>query len=403
MKIKPSVCVLSPDRVEADIDLTLKVKLQPHAPDFMTIPSAYAYVPFINAHDHLIGNWFPRSGDNRPYVNSHIWVEDMKQSFSYLERNRFWINDGSFVLTDPRANLLAQLGAYKNLFSGCAIVQDHAPVQCDAYYDNFPITVVKNYRQVHSITMGNWWGGTTAREEMNLTHGKMPFIVHLGEGTDDVTKQEFTCLKEAGLLKPNTLIIHGISLSREELSELAVAGGSICWCPTSNFYLIGKTLDIHSCLDLGVNVVLGTDSTQSGGVNLLDEITNVHAKFPEISLTEVYKMFTVNAAKALYLPASDAILNPARTSELLLMDALENDPFTNLVEVNSEHIKLLLHKGIPLYGDTEWLEYLDTDTADYITFRVGKREKFVIGDPLELNDQIDLALGYHKDFPYLPF
>jgi 5-methylthioadenosine/S-adenosylhomocysteine deaminase len=192
-------------------------------------------------------------------------------------------------------------------------------------------------------------------------------------------------------------------MTRAELAELAQVGGSVCWCPTSNFYLIGKSLDIHACLDLGVNVVLGTDSTQSGGVNLLDEITNAHAKFPELPLQEIYRMFTVNAAKALYLPAEVALLNPEKTTDVLLLDELESDPFTNLLEVNSEHIKLLLHKGIPLYGDAEWLDFLVTDAADYITFRVGKREKFVIGDPLELNDQIDLELGYHKDFPYLPF
>lgn len=403
MKIKPAVSVLSPDCIKTDIDLTLQVKLQPHAPDLLAVPHSIAYAPFINSHDHLIGNWFPRSGDHRPYPNSHIWVEDMKQSFAYQERNMFWVNDGSFLLTEPKANLLAQLGAYKNLFSGCSIVQDHAPVQTAAYYEHFPLTVVKDFRQVHSITMGNWWGGFPAAEEMHLCKGKMPFIIHLAEGTDAITCAEFASLKVQGLLQPNVLLIHGIALTRTELAELAHIGGSVCWCPTSNFYLIGKTLDIYSCLELGVNVVLGTDSTQSGGINLLDEITTVHTKFPDLPLQEVYRMFTVNAAKALYLPPESALLNPAQTADLLLTDELESDPFTNLVEINSEHIKLLLHKGIPLYGDAEWLDYFVADTADYVTFRVGKREKFVIGDPLELNDQIDLALGYHKDFPYLPF
>jgi 5-methylthioadenosine/S-adenosylhomocysteine deaminase len=262
---------------------------------------------------------------------------------------------------------------------------------------------VKHFRQCHSITLDNWWGGGSCEEELCLSNGNMPFIIHLSEGTDEITRKEYSILKQRHLLQPNLLIIHGIALTKTELKEIAKAGASICWCPTSNLYLIGKTLDIKSCLELGVNVVLGTDSTQTGGINILDEITNAHLKFPEIPMQTLYRMVTVNAAKALYLPPETAILNPAHTSNLLLMDALEHDPLENLLEVNSEHIQLLLHKGIPIYGDAEWLEYFQSLQADYTEFRVGKREKFVIGDPLELNDQIDAALGYHKDFPYLPF
>jgi hypothetical protein len=403
MKIKPSVSVISYDRIEPNLELNLKLNLDCLAPDSVEIPKAHAYRPFINTHDHLIGNWFPRSGEHRPYANSHIWVEDMKRSFAYQERNHYWINDGSFILTEPHANLLAQLGCYKNIFSGCAIVQDHAPVQKDAYYESFPIRVLKEYRQCHSITLDNWWGGGTAEEEMALTQGIMPFIIHLSEGTDDVTSMEFSILKKHQLLKPNLLIIHGIALTKPELKEIAKIGASICWCPTSNFYLIGKTMDIQTALALDVNVALGTDSTQTGGVNILDEIANAHQKFPDIPVNILYKMVTTNAAKALFLPPETALLDYENCQDLLLLDALEADPFDNLLEVNSEHIQLLMHNGIPIYGDAQWLEFCPALPAGYTEFRVGKKDKFVIGDPMDLNDQIDTVLGYHKDFPYLPF
>ena len=45
-------------------------------------------IPIINSHDHLIGNWYPRSGTNAPYINSHIWVEDNKTWFQ-LSHNLF--------------------------------------------------------------------------------------------------------------------------------------------------------------------------------------------------------------------------------------------------------------------------------------------------------------------------
>ncbi|MDZ4121852.1 MAG: chlorohydrolase, partial [Candidatus Cloacimonadaceae bacterium] len=67
------------------------------------------------------------------------------------------------------------------------------------------------------------------------------------------------------------------------------------------------------------------------------------------------------------------------------------------------NIDLLVSDSIPRFGNTEWLEILDLNMDLYTIFRTGKKEKFVLGDPRELNDQIDAKLGYHKDFPYLPF
>lgn len=403
MIIRPLISVISPEQILPDVELQLQMQGDPLTSELIEIPPAYAYAPMINSHDHLVGNWFPRSGDNRPYPSSHLWVEDMKQSFAIQERNNFWQNSGDGNYTEARALLLAQLGAYKNLFSGCGFVQDHSPRQPDSYYDSFPITVIRDYQQCHSVILKNWWGGGTAEEEMALTQGKMPFIIHLAEGADDVAKKEFSLLKKSNLLKPNLLLVHGIALTKQELTEIAKSGASVCWCPTSNFYLIGKTLDIATCLELGINVALGTDSTQTGSINLLDEIANAHLKFPQIPLQKLYEMVTVNAAKALFIPAEKAVLNPNQITDLLLIDALDNDPFANLLEVNSEHIQLLLHNGLPVYGDAGWLDLFSSPPADYTQFRVGKREKFVLGDPLELNDQIDEALGYHKDFPYLPF
>jgi hypothetical protein len=242
MKIEPSLSVINPDEVREG--QALNISIPDTQEQIIEIPRSVAYIPLINAHDHLVGNWVPRAGEHRPYHNSHIWVEDMRDSFSFHERNKFWLNDGSFDLLDPAALTVARLGAYKNLFSGCGTVHDHAPLQKDEYYEAMPIIVPRLFRQCHSITMGNWWGGETPQQEMELSKGIMPFVIHLGEGTDDITKAEFALLKEQGLLRNNTLLIHGIAFTPEEIAKMARVGASVCWCPTSNYYLIGKTLDI---------------------------------------------------------------------------------------------------------------------------------------------------------------
>ncbi|MDP2172503.1 MAG: amidohydrolase family protein [Candidatus Cloacimonadaceae bacterium] len=403
MIIKPAISVISSDRVEHRIDLHLQLATRSGSDRELALEETVAYTPLINSHDHLIGNWVPRAGENRPYPNSHIWVEDMKDSVSYHERNLFWINDGSFKLQEPAAYKLALLGSYKNLFSGCGIVQDHAPVQGKEYYRGFPIKVDDNYRQCHSLTLGNWWGGEDAIKEMKLTQGRMPFIIHLGEGVDEITHGEFAKLMQLDLLKPNTLMIHGIAFSGEEIKKIACVGASICWCPTSNYYLIGKTMDIESAFRHNANVCIGTDSTMSGGVNLIAEFHKIREHFPSIKGNLLFKMVTENAVKALMLPREYACLNPKHTRNLLLVDANDNDPFENLLTIEATSIRYLMLDGIPIFGDADWLELLAVSDADYSFFKVGNRDKFVLGDPIKINNYIDAVLGYHKDFPYLPF
>ncbi|MCB5265116.1 MAG: amidohydrolase family protein [Candidatus Cloacimonetes bacterium] len=401
MKIIASLSVIDPDEVRKGQELNIGL---PDAEEqSIDIPRSVAYIPLINSHDHLVGNWVPRAGDQRPYANSHIWVEDMKNSFSFQERSKFWLNDGSFDLLDPAALTVARLGAYKNLFSGCGTVHDHAPLQKDEYYDAMPIIVPRLYRQGHSITMGNWWGGDTPEQEMEQSNGTMPFVIHLGEGTDEITKGEFARLKEHGMLKDNTLLIHGIAFTPPEIAEIAKVGASLCWCPSSNYYLLGKTLDIAAVLEHKANVVIGTDSTMSGGVNLIAEFATIREHYPQIPASELYRMVTQNAVKALRLHKRYGALDPENTQNLLLIDQIEKDPFENLMELEMKGIQLLLVDGLPRYGDSWLLDLFPDADAEYTIFRTGNREKFVIGDPLEINDQIDAALGYHKDFPFLPF
>lgn len=401
MKILADLSVISWNDVREGVVLNL-TEDEPTS-ELLKIPGSVAYSPLINSHDHLVGNWVPRAGDKRPYPNSHIWVEDMKDSFSFHERSQFWINDGSFQHLGPEALAIARLGAYKNLFSGCSIVHDHGPIQDAAYYDCMPIIVPRRYRQCHSITLGNWWGGESAATELELSRGEMPFIIHLGEGTDDITRGEFAKLEEQKLLQKNTMMIHGIAFTDHEIKRIAEVGATVCWCPTSNLYLIGETFNIEAALKHGTNVVIGTDSTMSGAVNLIAEIELIREHFPHLELKLLYKMVTENAVKALYLDPKYGRLNPAKTSNLLLTDLLDKDPFQNLMTMDMSSIKLLMVDGIPRYGDSEYLDMLPDNDVEYTLFRAGNREKFVIGDPLEINEQIDAALGYHKDFPFLPF
>ena len=402
MLIKVNKCAFDSSNTSTDQELVLKSTFERNGDLKINLPDTYAYPPLINSHDHLVGNWVPKAGKNHPYPTTDIWVEEMKTSSSYLERNKIWENDGKFQLHKGNARLLTSLGIYKNIFSGCNAVHDHAPNQIPSYYKSFPIEVPADYRQCHSISLGNWWGGNTAREEWEATKGKMPFILHLAEGTNEKAKKAFGLFEKQDLLQSNTLIIHGIALKKDEIRKCARAGTSICCCPESNLFLIGRTIDIKACIEYGVNLVIGTDSTMSGSPNILTEIKIFHNKFPDIPSGFIFRCITENASRALMLNPKYGKLS-STTSELLLLRKKTADIFDNLLISESIDIELLIHSGKPIYGDLKYLDYFELDKSDYFTFNSDGVDRFVIGHPERTTARIDQILGYHKPFPYLPF
>lgn len=398
IKVKSSIS--NPDSIHENYTLEID---SPYFKNFdyqWDTDSKFSSIPLINAHDHLIGNWYPRSGINAPYINSHIWVEENKTSPSVLERNKIWVNDGNFDFLNDNAQMLVKLGAYKNLFSAVSLVQDHATLQSPEYYDIFPIEVLREYAQCHSLTLGNWWGGNSAEQEMQRTHGKIPFIIHLAEGLDKNTQKEFTTLKKGNLLKSNTLIVHGICLSKDELKDIKKANASLCWCPCSNLYLIGKTMDIKTALELDINITLGTDSTLTGSINLFEEIRFAHKLLPDLSSKILYKMITTNAYKALYVN-QPGLTDPKKN--ILIMTHKKDNCFDNIIHQEFDDIQLMVQKGIPVYGDISFMEYMKVDESDYSILKIGNKEKFVLGHPEILTEQIDNILGYHKKLPYIPW
>ena len=399
MILKVDSCVCNPDEIIKNANLRINSSLLKNDDMKFDCSNTIAYPPFINSHDHLISNWYPKASFGRTYPNVNIWIENLKNTDTFLERNKVWINDNTFNLTEKDANQIVLLGIYKNLFSGCAVVQDHIPKQKHSYYNNNPINVLENYSQYHSLSLGNWWGGDSAEEEFEKTKGSIPFIIHLGEGIDELAKKCFPKLKELELLKSNTLLIHGIALTKEQIKECAEAGTSICWCPNSNYFLIGKTLDIDSCLKYGVNVILGTDSTMSGSINLLEELKFAHQKFAHIPMQQIFKMITTNATKALKLPQEYGTISK-NTSSLLLIKKHDEDPFRNLLKTEMEDIELLIHQGTPIYGDVKFLNEFNINKEEYYFFG---DDRFVIGHPEKITDSINKKLGYKKDFPFLPF
>lgn len=75
---------------------------------------------------------------------------------------------------------------------------------------------------------------------------------------------------------------------------------SFAICPVSNMLIEGSLADLNLMMEMGLNICIGTDSLASNhNLNMMDEITLVMEKYPEIPFETIIEWATINGAKAL--------------------------------------------------------------------------------------------------------
>lgn len=370
-------------------------------------PSSYVYPALVNAHDHLRGNYLPRVGPKGGvfYVNWSPWDADLKSSDTYKERANISIEQMYF------------LGAYKNLFSGVATVNDHFPHEFnEPYIDRLPIRVIREYCLAHECSSFDLkWGDGIEVEHARAAERDWPFITHLEEGFDPESQDGVGVLERAGALDDRDLLIHCIGFSEEDLRKVKKAGASVAWCPASNTFMFNVTCKVRKMLRMGINVALGTDSTHTGSANILGEMQFARKLYREIYGEELpaktlFDMVTLNAAKALRMEARVGSLEPGKSADIAVFKAKAEDPYESLCQCSAADLELLVVGGKPVLGDLERFGDLvggaaagDAAGEGYGRVRIGSRTMFVRGDPAALYKDVRAAVGFEKKLDYLPF
>lgn len=370
----------------------------------LSLPSSVLVYPgLINAHDHLIGTFQPRVGLG-PYLNWLEWDNDLKRSAVFRQRN----------LVDAVA--VYQLGGLKSILSGVTTVADHIPRRISApHIDSMPVRMVSPYCLAHSVASFRLhWGDGPESEYARARARDLPFMVHVGEGHDPETRGELEELDRIKALGPNTLLVHGVSFADSDAALAAERGSSLAWCPGSNKFMFGETTDIRQLLRAGVNVCLGTDSLFTGTAGLLDEMRmardSYHACYDEeLSPRDLFRMVTVNAARALRMENLVGRLAEGLRADILCLEAAPagGDPFEALVRARTADIHLLLRDGRPLLGRPEHLPLFEAAGKPFARVHLAGTapdqpvQRLVAGDPLGLLDRIRARLGFRKELPFM--
>lgn len=282
----------------------------------------------INSHDHLEFNLFPRLGHG-PYPNFEKWADEIFHP------------DSSPVLEHLSVPKPVRLwwGGIKNLLSGVTTVCHHNAYEENIFGYDFPVRVVKRYGWAHSLQFGKH-----VRRAFLSTPSGAPFIIHLAEGSDRRSADEIFALDRLGALDPRTVIVHGVGLTAPGRELLRRRGAALVWCPTSNRFTLGTTLD-PTCISQSDRASLGSDSALTAEGDLLDEIRAAHREGMDPG--RIYSMVTGYAADVLRLRNGEGKLEPGSIANLLVVKRKDETPAGMLMSTRLNSIEMVMVSGKP--------------------------------------------------------
>lgn len=160
------------------------------------------------------------------------------------------------------------------------------------------VVALKGKRGVRSIHVAEHHD-----EELWLLQGDGPFAPFLrSKGATPPGARPLSHLLDLGVVGPETLLVHVVLASRQELAEAAALGATVVLCPRSNLHIGGRLPDLRMIREAKIPWTLGTDSLASNpDFDLLAEVECLVEDFPEIPPEEILAAATVGGARALGL------------------------------------------------------------------------------------------------------
>jgi len=335
-----------------------------------------AFPGLINSHDHLDFNLFPKLG-NRVYNNYSEWGKDIHT------QNKDVINA---VLKIP-LQLRTQWGLYKNLLNGITTVVNHgAKLKITSSF----ITVLQDNYSLHSIQFERYW----QLKLNNFFAKKQPYVIHVGEGTDEMAHNEILTLIKKNFFNKSLFAVHGVAMDEEQAKNFK----GLIWCPDSNFFLLNATADIKR-LKTKTRILFGTDSTLTADWNLWNHL-RLARKTGLLKDRELFKTLTKTPSLAWQQNPTD-MSSINKNADIVIAKAIAGKGFDAFYSLNPKNIQLILHRGKIRLFDEEIKDQLMVyhfPISQFSKINVDGNWKYVYGDLPKLIREVK---GYYPqvNFP----
>jgi len=195
------------------------------------------------------------------------------------------------------------------------------------------------------------------RELGKLAHKHdLPIQSHISENTDEVKwiKELFPNQKSYaevylahGLLTPNSIMGHGVYLTKEELKLFKEIGATVSHCPLSNSVLYSGFMSVRLLQENGVRISLGTDVAGGPSPSMLEAIrhaimtSSVHSVInhqKNLTFKEAFYLATLAGAEALRIENLVGNFITGKEFDALLIDPYASDSPFDIFEDTIEQI-----------------------------------------------------------------
>lgn len=350
-------------RVAAPVEDAFRVDLRDH----LIFPG------LVNAHDHLQLNNVPPLAHSEPFTDSYAWIDA-------FESHR---HDPDVVAAVgvPSAARHWQ-GGLKNLLAGATTVAHHDPWNPTLDDPDFPVGLLRDFGWSHSLRLGEQRGdqppryGPAVRASFAGTSSAHPWIIHLAEGTGEVARAELGQLDALGCLAANTVLVHGVGMTGQDIDRVIERGAAVVWCPSSNTGMLGRTLhprDIRRLFAAGC-LALGSDSRLTGSRDLLDELRAAAAQ-SDLSSRELLRLVTACARDILRMAGCGG-LDVGQQADCVILRA-GVDPYDTLLETGRGDVRAVVRGGVPLIADPDFAGWFAWCGVATVPARLDGRQKLI--------------------------
>ena len=336
------------------------------------------YPGLIDLHNHMHYNHIPlwdfevhvyddQKSDEGGYSNRGQWGGnyDYGPSITWMKNN---------VQQNSRWGMATEQMKYAEVqaIAGGVTAVQGSPSGNDAWDSSLSRNVeLWNFGKDNIVTCAvcSWYesGYNSAGKISDFNDGDIEaWFIHMSEGVDQTSRDEFDLLNSKGLLAEPTVVIHGTALTPSQFESMGAVGSKLVWSPLSNLLLYGNTTDVRAADKAGIKISLAPDWGPSGSKNSMHELKvadlwNSEVMDSYFTNYQMVEMVTSNPAAAAEWQDYVGQIKTGMVADLVVIDTFHDDPYRNLIEAIDADVRLTVVQGKALFGDQDIMTSLKGD------------------------------------------